>query len=143
MWQAMNKYIYKNNRPQLTVSNSGGGQLGNCYSSSTYMVTSLHALSESDLRSLRDIGCMVYGQEFYVKQVDEAGKLLPVSVSLDWHGRSKVAPSGHDVVECVEVNYKGEVIACPGINPYSKEPYKPMRIPYYVYQCESRVDSSD
>ncbi len=88
----------------------------------TYKVTSLVELDREDLLKLRGLGFLGYGQEFYIRSQE----------------------SGEDEVETSEVDrYTGKIIATPGINPYSKQPYTPRKIPYYVYVVESIVDSSD
>lgn len=137
------KNVYINKRPKLTVELSGGTSLGNCYSASYYKVTSSHPLSMKDLTLLREAGFLGYGQEFYVKQVIGDDR-IGVPAALDWQTSPNVKASGHDVIECSEVsNQTGEVVRVPAINPYSNEPYKPHTENYYIYACESRVDSSD
>lgn len=135
-------FTYPNPRPTLTVAPSGGGQLGNCYSSMTYTVTSLVPLSMAALRNIRKAGCLGYGQEFYAKLMGPDGSRSSIPEKLDYPENTKVIPTGVDSVICVEVR-DGKRVDGVAVNPYSKEPYKPMTVPYFVYECENRVDSSD
>lgn len=134
--------VYKNDRPSLTITYTGGQQLGNCYYSSCFQVTSLKPLSKKNLMALREAGFLGSGQEFMIHgQVMEDGSLHPVVEQL---GFKPAVPSGRDTVECAEIDdMTNVVVARPSMNPYTNEPDVPSLVPYYTYNIESRVDSSD
>lgn len=133
----MNKFMYLNPRPLLVIESAGGGNLGRCYSAMSYKVTSKRKLSLAEITNLRESGFLGYGQEFYVNHVNHEGRHVRIS------GLAEIEPSGEDVIECSEVDHTGKVVACPATNPYSGQVYTPNKEPYYIYHCESRVDSSD
>jgi len=121
------KFAFVMPRPMLTIESTGGRSLGRCYSASGYRVTSLRRISQEGLWQLRELGFLGLGQEFSVaSQCD--GKEEP--------GLTVEAP-------CVEYDASGKALPGPAINPYSGLPYEPSKYTYYVYDCESRVDSSD
>lgn len=150
-------FVYRNPRPALTVTNQGGANLGNCYNASYYEVTSSRPLDMEDLDRLRDCGFLGYGQEFICrqvigdKQVRVPGRFNPGKYVVGYQeGDDKnpsaqdTEPSGKDMVPCQMVDrHTREVIPGTAINPYSGLPYEPIEQAYYVYRCESRVDSSD
>lgn len=137
-------FVYRNPRPLLTIESKGGKQLGRCYSSSLYEVTSLHPLSQEDLRRLRESGFLGYGQEFSCAQVIDKDTKVAVPGTLDWRTSKDVKPSGTDMVPCQMYDrHSGEHIPGEAKNPYSGEPYAPNEQAYYVYACESRCDSGD
>jgi hypothetical protein len=150
-------FVYRNSRPSLVITSEGGASLGNCYSASYFEVTSTRPLDMEDLHRLRDCGFLGYGQEFSAYQVigEERvrvpGRFNPGRYVVGYkEGDDKnpeakdVKPSGKDVVPCVMVDrYTRKVIEGQAINPYSGKPYEPIEASYYVYRCESRVDSSD
>ncbi len=134
-------HIWKNPRPVLTIELTGGGQISNCYASMTYRVTSTRPLSMTDLHHLREAGCLGYGQEFYARHVRLADPRWtePVRATHDWKTVKDEAPSGEDKVMCMRyVRATGKLIG-----PADDQKYKPMKMPYYVYDCENRVDSGD
>ena len=150
-------FVYRNPRPALTITNEGGAGLGNCYSASYYEVTSNRPLDMEDLHRLRDCGFLGYGQEFYAHQViGEERVRVPSRFNPGRYvvgfkeGDEKlpeakdIKPSGKDVVPC-QMYERGTGKHIPGvaINPYSGRPYEPTEASFYVYRCESRVDSSD
>lgn len=137
------KYVYRNPRPVLTVARAGGGQLGNYYQGTKYHITSIRPLDLSQIKAIRESGVIGSGQEFYVWGQLVDGRLVPIPEKLDWKGRMTVMPSGTDLVECVAVDDLGVDQPGPAINPYSKEPYQPIKESYYTYVIEDRVDSSD
>lgn len=138
----MGKRVVRGDRPDLVVESRGGKQLGNCYYASYHRVTSLDPLSGEKLVLLRKAGFLGYGQEFRYEYVNSGGGRSPVPDKIDY--TYKVEPTGHDVVPSVEVDeFTDEVIRSPSINPYSGKEDPPSKVPYYVYECESRVDSSD
>lgn len=150
-------FVYRNERPSLTIAPAGGANLGRCYSASYFDVTSTRPLSMEDLKLLRDIGFLGYGQEFMAHQVIGEEKVQvpqrfnPGRYTVDFKegdeqlpSAKDVKPSGIDVVPCVMVDRAtGAVIPGEAINPYSGKPYAPNKQPYFTYRCESRVDSSD
>lgn len=150
-------FVYRNDRPSLAIVHAGGANLGRCYSASYFTVTSTRPLSMEDLNTLRDIGFLGYGQEFMAHQViGEERVRVPQRFNPGRYcvgfkegdeelpSAKDVKPSGVDVVPCVMVDRAtGEVIPGKAINPYSGEPYGTHDQAYYVYRCESRVDSSD
>jgi hypothetical protein len=51
--------------PHLVIEVTGGANLGRCYNSTTYKIKSLNRpLADNDIRALRDLGFLGYGQEF-------------------------------------------------------------------------------
>lgn len=134
----MNKSIYKRDRPNLLVEQAGGAQLGNCYMSAVYRVTSTQQMTGNMLRALRDAGAICHGQEFYYHQLGPEGEKIAVTETASYgDGR----PTGIDVVPCVDVDDHGNVVGI-ALN-YQNNPITPAKLPYYVYICESRVDSGD
>lgn len=117
-------HVWKSPRPKLVIESRGGANLGRCYNAQYFEVTSTTALCREDLYKLREMGFLGYGQEFRVSG----------PFSDEDH-----EPTGVDVVQCVNTE-TGET---PAVNPYSGKPYPDHEFPYYVYRCESRVDSSD
>jgi hypothetical protein len=151
-------FVYRNPRPALTVENNGGANLGNCYNASYFVVTSLRPLDMEDLLRLRECGFLGYGQEFMCKQVigDSTVRVPerfnPGKYVVGYRGEedekfpksTDTKPSGTDMVPCLMVDrVTRKVIEGQAINPYSGLPYEPNEQSYYVYHCESRVDSSD
>lgn len=138
------KRVYRNPRPQLTIQVTGGAHLGRCYEATYYKVTSKRPLSKKDLRNLRDGGFVGYGQEFMCWYQNSEGNREQVPEELDWRTSKDLVPTCHDVVPCVDVDeVTGEVTKNPSVNPYSGKEDQPINDPYYVYECESRVDSGD
>lgn len=122
-----NTFTWLHKRPKLVIERTGGGQISNCYSGSTWKITSLYPLKKETILSLYHAGVVGFGQEFGIlSQCD---------------GKEK--PAGHDTVECVEISRSGEVLPGPAINPYSAEPYPDKQLPFYVYECWSKCDSGD
>lgn len=121
-------FVYLNPRPTLVIEHVGGGQLGNCYSGSTWRVTSTTKLTAAKLVALNAAGVLGIGQEFYVRSQADG----------------KEAAAGEDEVPCVTVDRRtGKPTGEPPINPYSGNLYGSHKYPFYVYECESRCDSSD
>lgn len=141
-------YVYRNDRPALTIVNAGGASLGRCYSASYYDVTSTRPLSMEHLIALRDIGFLGCGQEFMAHQVVNEERIAVPFKFAEWGEEGPqardVPASGVDKVPCIMVDRRTrEVVPGKAINPYSGEEYGPNEQSYYVYRCESRVDSSD
>ena len=137
-------FVFRSNTPPLTVHNSGGAKLGNCYNASYYEVTSLHPLSLENLHSLRDAGFLGYGQEFMCQQLTAEGDFIAVPRTLDWRTSRDVKPTRVEETPCVMVDRAtGKTIEGEAINPYSGKPYLPGSTSVYIYRCESRVDSGD
>jgi len=121
-------FTYPKPMPDLTIETTGGGSLGNCYSSTTWRVTSLHRLSVKKLEALNEAGVLGFGQEFYIRSQADG----------------KEAPAGEKESACVAVDRNtGKPTADPAINQYSGKPYEPHKYPFFVYECESRCDSGD
>lgn len=137
--------MWANPRPVLVIERGSGAQLGNCYYGSSYTITALHPLDMEDIKKIRDAGLIGYGQEFYVRGQLVDQKLVAVPPSLDWKTSGDVVPSGKDIVEArVYDDATGALLPdIKAVNEYTKEPLKPMEMPYYVYVTEDRVDSSD
>lgn len=139
----MSHRIYRGPKANLTVEGAGGANLGNCYNAMYFKVTSLTRLDMESLVKLREAGFLGYGQEFDAWYINHEGKKVQVDAKVDWQS-PKIEPTGNDLVQCSEVDERsGEVIKTPSINPYTKKEDAPTLIPFYVYHCESRVDSSD
>jgi hypothetical protein len=123
----MNKFLYVSSRPEMVIESNGGSKLGNCYYSNGYKITSRSRIAEEQLRELRSIGFLGYGQGFYIRSQCDG----------------KEEPAGVDVVECSEYDEQGRLLPGPAINPYSGEPYGSTEYRYYEYLVENHVDSSD
>jgi hypothetical protein len=121
-------FTYPRPIPDLTIETTGGGQLGNCYSATTYRVTSLQRLSVEKLKALNAAGVLGFGQEFYIRSQADGKE-----------------PAAREVESaCVAVDKRtGKPTGDPAINPYSGEPYGSSKYSVYVYDCESRCDSGD
>lgn len=116
---------YPAKRPNLVVELIASKSLGRCYSSSTFRVTSRRPLRTDHLEGLFKLGFLGVGQEFsFQGPIVEAGYKNSV-------------PTGYDDIQAV--NEDGSI----AINKYTNQPYTPIKDPYYVYTCETRVDSSD
>ena len=121
-------FAYPKPIPDLTIETAGGGSLGNCYSSTSWRVTSLHRLSVATLKALNAAGVLGFGQEFYVRSQADG----------------KEAPAGEKESACVAVDrHTGKPTGEPAINSIGGQPYGAHRYPFYVYECESRCDSGD
>jgi hypothetical protein len=132
-----NARVYRNPRPRLVIEHVGGAQLGNCYSSATFRITSTQALSPTDLATLREAGVLGYGQEVFYRFVTAEGHRIHVPLDED------TSPStGVDVIQAAEIDSTGAVVRCPALNAYSGLECKPIEAPFYVYDVENRVDSS-
>ncbi len=58
--------------PQLVVEITGGANLGRCYNATYFKIKSLNRpLSDDDVRALRDMGWLGYGQEFEFRRGPE------------------------------------------------------------------------
>ena len=58
--------------PHLTIEVAGGKCLGNCYNATYYKIKSLNRpLADADVKALRDLGFLGYGQEFSFQRVQE------------------------------------------------------------------------
>lgn len=150
-------FIHRSERPTLSITNKGGANLGRCYNASYFEVVSLKPLDMEDLWRLRECGFLGYGQEFSAEQIigDQRirvpGRFNPGKYCVGYQeGDDKnptadsIKPSGTDMVPCQMYDRRtGEHIPGEAINPYSGKPYEPSEQKYYVYRCESRVDSSD
>lgn len=113
-------FYYKNPRPALVIESMGGANLGRCYNSMSYRVTSVEKINRDNLIKLRDAGFLGYGQEFTVhSQCD-----------------GKEEPGGYDMIDCHTYNSQGHDLG-------KDESRQPIKVSYFIYNCESRVDSSD
>ncbi len=134
----MNKRMYINPRPLLAIELAGGRSLGNCYSATTYRITSTRKLNMGQLVILRSVGLIGYGQEHSFTFVCADGSRSPGPI------HDGGMPTGVDVIQCSEIDERtGSVVRCPSINPYSGIEDQPHEEPFYVYECEDRVDSGD
>ena len=124
----MKDFVYKNNRPKLTIEVIGSKELGRCFNATYYRITSTHKLSREALKGLYDIGLLGSGQGFATMTKCDGTE----------------APAGEDEVPCVVVDRRTqEVLNEQAINPYSKKPYASMKMPYFVYETETSCDSGD
>lgn len=117
--------IFHNPRPLLVIELARSVRLGHCYSGATYKITSRVQQTGASLRKLWLAGVLGYGQEFRVlSQTD---------------GRE--APAGHDEVPAVLLMDDGSLdLTTPALN-WEGKPCPSARIPYYVYETETRCDS--
>lgn len=120
------RFIYRSGRPRLAIEHTGNKTLGNCYEASYYRVTSLWRLKLEQLQALRAAGFIGSGQYFTIVSKCDGSE----------------EPAGHDEAPCV-VEVDGKVTDEPAINELSGVPYKPIQQPYFVYEIDSRCDSSD
>lgn len=120
-------YVYPKPRPDLTVEHMGGRKLGNCYSATNYRVTSQFKLTRDKLLALRDLGFLGMGQDFQIHSKCDGTETTCLTVP----------------AACVAMDSTGKPIPGPAINPYSGKPYEPTSYTYYVYEVETRCDSSD
>jgi hypothetical protein len=116
---------YPTKRPNLVIEFVATKSLGRCYSASTFKVTSRRPLKADDLNGLFQLGFLGVGQEF---------KFEGPTVAANYKNST---PTGYDDLQAV--NEDGSM----AINKYTNQPYAPIKDPYYVYTCETRVDSSD
>lgn len=134
------KYI--NPRPTLTIEFVGEKYISRCYSSRAWRVTSRSPLSSKEIMMLRTAGFLGSGQEFTYHQLTSLGTKSNLPSEIQWP--LKVEPTGSDRVECSEVDEAtGKIIRSPSYNPYTGRLDEAVDMPYYVYVCEDRVDSSD
>jgi len=61
----------------LTITPTGGRELGRCYYEMTYTVASYQKLTPEKLTTLRDLGFLGYGQGFSHKYYHAEGQPLP------------------------------------------------------------------
>jgi hypothetical protein len=121
-------FSYPFPRPSLTIENTGGKQLGRCYSASYHKVTSRFRLSKESLDTLFRAGVIGSGQGFYIRSQCDGTEKAAMMVD---------AP-------CVMRDRRtGETIPGVAINPYSGKPYAPIQYEYFVYECETTCDSGD
>jgi len=122
-------YVYENTRPMLVVESRGGASLGRCYNACYFRVTSRVKISRERMLKLRDAGFLGFGQEFSILSKCDGSE----------------QPAGHDSLPCVECDSStGKPTGrAPAINPYSGKQYEPIEEAYFVYDVETRVDSSD
>lgn len=132
---------YVSPKPSLTIEFVGEKYISRCYSSRTWRVTSLSPLSSKEIDALRNAGFLGVGQEFTYHQLTPTGGRATPPTEIRWP--LKVDPTGHDRVECAEIDDEsGKVIRCPSYNEYAGKLDEAINMPYYVYLCEDRVDSS-
>lgn len=136
-WQ----HTWLHERPSLVIEDLGGARLGHHYVAMRYKVTTTQEMSMAMLIALRELSFLGYGQEFSAVQVTSDGKRERIGHLRD--AFKPAPPSGVDLVKCVTINtISRKVIDEPAINPMTGEPYPIKEFPYYVYECESRADSS-
>lgn len=107
-------------RQILNIEVTGGANLGRCYTSTTYRVTSRSYLGTKEIDELRKMGYLGYGQEFYAKYVNDSGQLevlQPTGNPTDWQERNALPKP---------------TMATPTAYDYQ-----------YVYEIETRCDSGD
>lgn len=112
---------YRNERPSLAIRFVSEQNLGRCYNSYTYEITSLRRLSREKIIGLKELGFVGSGQMFNINSQCDG----------------KEEPAGHDTVHCVNDD------GTRAVNKYSGKLYEPNEVPYYVYSVTHRVDSSD
>jgi len=112
---------YRNERPNLAIRFVSERNLGRCYNSYTYEITSLSRLSAEKIRALRELGFLGGGQMF------------DINSSCD----GKEEPAGYDMVHCVNDD------GTRAVNRYTGKLYERNEVPYFVYRVTNRIDSSD
>jgi hypothetical protein len=122
-----NTFCWKHDRPLLVIERTGGGAIATNYSGDTWRITSTYPLKKEKIEALYKLGLVGFGQEFGILSQCDGNEL----------------PAGHDLVQCVEITPKGEVLPGVATNPYSGKPYEPKLLPYYEYNCWSKCDSGD
>jgi hypothetical protein len=132
------KSVYKRDRPSLVIEITGGRQISNCYYAGYYRITSTNPLDGECINMLRKSGVVGFGQEFTFYQQGPEGQKIGVIAKKDW--QTPTTPSGHDMVECVDITADGTRTQA---KDFRGNLIEPRLFPYYVYLCESRVDSGD
>lgn len=122
-------FCYKRVRPLLTIEVTGGRELGRCYYATDYRLTSTDRLTKDQVAALRAAGFLGHGQEFLIHSPADGSE----------------APAGFDETPCQVLDpITGKVLPdVPAVNPLTGAAYSPLNQPFYSYDCESRVDSSD
>lgn len=116
-------FVYKNDRPFLTVEITDKIKLGRCYYGTKILVTCTQKLSKDKLTQLRLAGALgAYGQEFYIHSQCDGDE----------------EPAGYDEVPCID-----EKTGEKALNPRTGKVYPNHRQPFFQYRVEHRVDSSD
>ena len=117
--------IFHNPRPILTIEVARSMKLGHCYSGTTYRITSRQRQTPGTLRKLFEAGVLGFGQEFRViSQAD---------------GKEEAA--GLDECRAVLLRDNGILdLVTPAVN-WEGKPIPVARIPYFVYETETRCDS--
>ena len=133
--------VYRNPRPLLTVESLGGRQLGRCYHSYSYRVTSTSPLAAPFFAALRASGAVSDGQGFVVLQELPDGKTAPVPAEVKWNSRPE--PSGADEVPAIDVDDRtGQPTGKPALA-WTGAPIGPTKMSYWTYRIDVAVDSSD
>lgn len=115
----MERHVFSSDRPDLVIRCVRTEKLGNCYYATTYSVESKsRRLTKEDLTTLYKLGLLGYGQDFRVISKCD----------------SKVEAAIRDETPCV-LSTTGD--------PCGNPKHAPSTVPVYVYECETRVDSSD
>ena len=132
----MNKVIFKNPRPTLTIEYIGSRSIGRCYLEMTYRVTSTSPLSSETISAFQAAGLLGIGQECRFHQVLRDGGTVAVN--------KQPEPSGTDAVLPVEVDeFTGKPTGNAAVNPYTGKQYAPHNFFHYVYEVVTRCDSGD
>lgn len=105
--------------PFFTIRTVEGSTLGNCYYSTIYEIRSVKKLSKQDILTFRKIGLLGFGQYFMIQSACDGSESCCETYKYWPYDR---------YTEQRERYYTGE--------PYIIEQK------FYVYRCESRVDSS-
>lgn len=114
--------VYRSKRPLLTVERVGGGSLGNCYHYIQVKVIADKRLSKEQLSIMRENGLLgSFGQGFSIKSACDGSE----------------EAAFYEEVPCLD-----EETGEPWVNPYSNKESKPIKVPFYEYLVEHRIDSS-
>ena len=89
--KAVREELHYDRRAVLTIERGKSTNLGRCYNCYQYRVTSCRELKSTDFNSLRQAGCLGYGQEY--KVLDQGKRYL------------RYTPPGHSEVTMPQYTY--------------------------------------
>lgn len=114
------EFRYVDSNPTLQITFEGSSKLGYRYNIYKYKISSKIELTDNQIRVLRSIGLLGYGQEFYLREKTVKEYDVPCVVVLDG--------INHPDIEAT--------------NPWTGKPYPSQKHKLYEYIVEDRVDST-